>query len=78
VDEMVSSIQEACEELELDKVQCRSLKSLLEDLCSGKKPKKKRKVSRWQQCITERRKDKPFDPQAIKKLAVEYRAGKCP
>jgi len=37
-----------------------------------------RKVSLWQQCIKQRRTGKKFDPNAIRELAKEYKAGKCP
>lgn len=40
--------------------------------------KKKRKLSRWQQCIAQERKGKPFDPNAMKKLSKLYKEGKCP
>lgn len=49
----------------------------MRDLCAvAGKPKRKR--SQWQECIAVRRKGKKFDPQAIKDLAKEYRAGRCP
>jgi len=37
-----------------------------------------RKVSRWQLCIKKERTGKKFDPDAIRKLAVLYKQGKCP
>jgi len=39
---------------------------------------KPRKRSKWQECIMSRRKGLPFDPDAIKELAKEYREGRCP
>jgi len=44
----------------------------------GKAPKGKRKPSMWGLCIKERRKGKPWDPTALKKLVPDYKAGKCP
>jgi hypothetical protein len=72
------SLETVCEELGLTAMQCSTLKGKLPSLCSIAPSKTKRKRSLWQQCIATRRKGKPFDPQAIKKLAEEYRAGKCP
>lgn len=73
----MSKVAEACKELELDTLKCKKLENIVDDICSGKKPKV-RKRSLWQECIATRRKGQRFDPEAIKKLAVEYRAGKCP
>ena len=42
------------------------------------KPKKPRKVSKWQLCIQERRKGQKWDPTALTRLSKEYKAGKCP
>lgn len=75
---MAPSIPQICEELELDAPKCRTLKSLITEFCTRKKPKTKRERSKWQECIASRRKGKKFDPQAIKELAKEYRAGTCP
>ena len=72
------SLEIVCEELGLTSVQCGILKEKLPQLCRIVPAKTKRKRSLWQQCIATRRKGKPFDPQAIKKLAEEYRAGRCP
>jgi hypothetical protein len=38
----------------------------------------KRTLSRWQMCIKKERAGKPFDPAAIKSLAVKYKRGECP
>lgn len=61
------------------------LKSLLDDLdfmsiCKegARKARKPRKPGKWQLCIKEERTGKPFDPQAISKLKLKYRAGTCP
>ena len=70
------SLEIVCEELGLTSMQCGILKEKLPELCRVRPTKRKRSL--WQQCISERRKGKPFDPQAIKRLAEEYRAGKCP
>jgi hypothetical protein len=74
---MDPQLPEICQELELDEPKCRKLDKIVQDLCSGKTAKP-RKRSKWQECIASRRKGKPFDPKAIKELAKEYRAGKCP
>jgi hypothetical protein len=74
---MVTNLPEICRELGLDEPKCRRLDQIVQDICSGKRPKV-RKQSLWQQCIASRRKGKPFDPSAIKELAKEYHAGKCP
>ena len=51
-------------------------------VCKNVKGKRKftgpRKVSKWTQCIKQRRTGKKFDPDAIRALAIEYKAGKCP
>ena len=73
---MSLNVQPICRELGLDAPRCRTLKQLVRDICSGKR--KKRARSPWQECIAKERKGKPFDPQAIKQLAKEYRAGRCP
>ncbi len=72
------SLEIVCEELGLTSMQCGILKEKLPGLCRITPAKKKRRLSLWQQCIATRRKGKPFDPQAIKRLAKEYRAGTCP
>lgn len=72
------SLEIVCEELGLTSMQCSTLKDKLPELCRIAPVKTKRKRSLWQQCIATRRKGKPFDPQAIKELAKEYRAGRCP
>jgi hypothetical protein len=61
------------------------LKELLPELChcsdkteEDKGKKHERKRSKWQECIANRRKGKPFDSAAIRELAKEYREGKCP
>lgn len=74
---MVTQLPEICQTLGLDEPKCRKLDKIIQDICGGKKPKP-RKRSKWQECIASRRKGKKFDPQAIKALAVEYHAGKCP
>ncbi|MBA7489926.1 hypothetical protein ES702_00460 [subsurface metagenome] len=75
----MSELKQVCEELELDEEECGKLESKLGVLCRlVPKEKKKRKRSKWQECIASRRKGKPFDPHAMKALSVEYRAGKCP
>lgn len=70
------SVQQVCQDLELSTVQCRKLEDFVGEYCRGRKPKRRR--SKWQECIAVRRKGKPFDPQAMKKLSIEYKAGKCP
>ena len=74
-----SELVEVCEELGLEEKECKVLESKLGILCRlVPKEKKKRKRSKWQECIASRRKGKPFDPQAMKKLSKEYHAGTCP
>jgi hypothetical protein len=51
---------------------------LMVDFGVEREGKKKRKLSKWQQCIRERRSGKPFDPSAIRELSKEYKAGRCP
>lgn len=41
-------------------------------------PTGKRILSRWQMCIRKERAGKPFDPAAIKNLAIKYKRGECP
>lgn len=74
-------LQRACQQLQLDRAGCNLLQGLIVDICGAPKSRKtktKRARSRWQECIATRRKGKKFDPQAIKDLAKEYRAGTCP
>lgn len=71
------SLADLCDELALSTAQCKILEKSLPSLC-GVPGKTKRARTAWQQCIAERRKGKPFDPEAIKELAKEYRAGRCP
>lgn len=75
---MVMSVESVCGELGLNNIQCSILRQRLTELCAGAGVKPKRRLSRWQECITARRKGKGFDPQAIKELAKEYHAGRCP
>jgi len=76
-------LEQLCKDLELSEQQCELLEAHIPGICKmapegdGSEPKK-RKRSRWQECIATRRKGKGFDPQAIKQLAQEYREGKCP
>lgn len=67
-----------CQQLDLTQDKCAILEEYLDTYCKVSGVKKPRKRSRWQECIAVRRKGKKFDPQAIKELATEYRAGKCP
>ena len=71
---------EICDRLGLSGEQCRILEDYVAELCGRAKREKAvgRKRSRWQECIAERRKGQRFDPEAIKRLAEEYRAGRCP
>lgn len=76
-------IKIVCRELNLDEAKCELLQSRFKELCGGKRRKTRttgapRAVSKWQQCIKTRRAGKKFDPAAIKQLAIEYKAGKCP
>ena len=43
-----------------------------------RKPKKPRKLSKWNLCIKEKTAGKPFSRQAMKNLSPEYKAGNCP
>jgi len=70
----LSALEEVCEKLQLTTEQCQLLAEYQDTLCG----KVERRRSRWQQCIKIRRAGKPFDPEAIKQLAKEYREGKCP
>lgn len=77
----MSSLEKLCNELDLSSQQCEYLGGKLSTVCRvgrAKGPKAKRARTRWQECIAKERKGKPFDPQAIRELAKEYRAGKCP
>ena len=75
-------IKIVCRELNLDEAKCELLQSRFKELCGGKRRKTRttgpRAVSKWQQCIKARRAGKKFDPAAIRQLAIEYKAGKCP
>jgi hypothetical protein len=75
-------VSEICEELELNEKQCQTLAKMIPEVCPPctriTREKGERKKSKWQECITSRRKGKPFDPDAIRELAKEYKAGKCP
>ncbi len=76
-----STLQKVCQELDLDKAQCRYLEGKLSQICTTKRTRtkgEKRPLTKWQQCIVSRRTGKKFDPQAIKELAKEYHAGRCP
>jgi len=72
------SVQGLCGQLDLSDDKCAILEEWLKTYCRATATRKPRKISRWQECITARRKGKRFDPQAIKELAKEYRAGRCP
>lgn len=67
-----------CQQLDLTSDRCAILEEYLNTYCRATGVKKKRKRSRWQECIAVRRKGKKFDPGAIKELAKEYREGRCP
>lgn len=72
-------LRRVCDEFGLNDRECNKLEKYVGEICgAGKKPRAKRARSQWQECIASRRKGKPFDPQAIKTLAKEYRAGTCP
>lgn len=77
-------LRQACKTLGLDESGCKKLERMVGEICgtlSGGKRESggsKRLPTRWQQCIRERRAGKPFDPQAIKELSKEYKAGRCP
>jgi len=76
-------LEQLCKDLDLEEAQCQLLEEHIPGICKiapadGEGGAKKRKRSRWQECIATRRKGKGFDPQAIKELAAEYKAGKCP
>ena len=62
-------MEKICSKLELTKEKCDILMDYMEKQGKVKKGKKPRKLSRWQQCISERRRGKPFDGKAIKELA---------
>lgn len=79
----VANVSKICHALDLNVKQCETLAEMLPEACppcaARKPPENGRHVkSRWQECIGERRKGKPFDPAAIRELAKEYRAGRCP
>jgi len=82
-DDAKQILEQLCKDLDLSTEQCQLLEEHIPGICKmapegeeGSKTKRKR--SRWQECIATRRKGKGFDPQAIKQLATEYKAGKCP
>jgi len=75
-------LEQLCKDLDLNEQQCQLLEEHIPGICKmaegdGGEPKK-RKRSRWQECIHKERAGKPFDKEAIKKLAVKYKEGKCP
>ena len=72
------SVDSVCAELNLTPIQCSLLKGKVGELCGGRVKPVGRARSRWQECIAARRAGKPFDPQAIRELAKEYKEGKCP
>ena len=73
------SVERVCRELELTPGQCSLLKGKVSELCGRRaQPAGTRARSRWQECIATRRKGQKFDPQAIRELAKEYKAGRCP
>lgn len=76
------ALRRLCQELGLSGNKCEILGARIGEFCGTRtqkgKAKMPRKRSRWQECIAERRAGKKFDPQAIKELAKEYRAGRCP
>lgn len=75
------SLKELCKELELSSYQCEVISGYIKENCGSKRKSgepKARARSKWQECIAVRRAGKPFDPQAIRELAKEYKAGKCP
>jgi len=76
-------LEQLCKDLDLNEQQCQLLEEHIPGICKiapegGEGGAKKRKRSRWQECIAKRRAGKGFDPGAIKELAKEYREGKCP
>lgn len=76
------SLKELCNELALNKYQCEVIQGFIAEQCNAQREEKVRRKSRarskWQECIAIRRKGQKFDPEAIKKLAKEYKEGKCP
>jgi len=80
-DDAKQVLEQLCKDLDLNEQQCQLLEAHIPGICKiapeGGETKK-RKRSRWQECIAKRRAGKGFDPGAIKLLAQEYREGKCP
>jgi len=80
-------LDEICSGMGLNWEQCQFLKKWYKQkqvefqkrcVSRGGTMSKPRKRSKWQECIMSRRKGLPFDPDAIKELAKEYREGRCP
>jgi len=75
-------LEQLCKDLDLNEQQCQLLEEHIPGMCklapAEEGEPKKRKRSRWQECIHKERAGKPFDKEAIKKLARLYREGKCP
>jgi len=75
-------LDQLCKDLDLSTEQCHLLEEHIPGICKlapeGEGGVKKRKRSRWQECISKERAGKPFDKEAIKILAQKYREGKCP
>jgi hypothetical protein len=74
------NLKDLCKELELSNYQCEVVSGYVQTNCgrqrsAGAKPRAR---SKWQECIATRRAGTPFDPQAIRELAKEYKEGKCP
>jgi len=69
-----------CRKLSLPLEKCELLQDYLSNHCGFKASKAPtgRKRSKWQECIATRRAGKKFDPEAIRELAKEYKAGRCP
>jgi len=74
-------LEQLCKDLDLNAQQCQLLEEHIPSICKMAPEggeTKKRKRSRWQECISKERAGKPFDKEAIKLLAQKYREGKCP
>jgi hypothetical protein len=84
-------LDEVCSGMELNWEQCQFFKKwfrqkmlelrerlISEGYSEGSPSRPRRKLSRWQLCVASRRAGKPFDPEEIRKLAAEYREGRCP
>ena len=75
----VRELREACKILELSDDKCKVLADRLTTICVlPEEAAAPRRLSKWQLCIKEQRKGKPFDPHAMKELSKLYRASKCP